>query len=234
MNVKMDVNVSDFVRDINEVKRESSRSTEEMLNYVMILMLRAGRNNVPLGKKNRPLETEGGGESEMTELNTDDGSGMSADPARKFFTVYHPRTNPDKVFLPRIPRKTKKNQAERDEAIRSQKSIIARFKEINFRGVARASFGWAMWAVSRKLADTKSDAAALGLSEKMMRRNPIEMTKQLQGSSPFIEIVNRIGYLLKIAPGIEQKMINSADATLTKWLDRRWQTGIDKASRRHA
>lgn len=229
MNPTLTVDVASFVRDINEVKRESGRSTEEMLKYVMILMLQAGRSHTPLGKKNRPLETEG--ESEVTEQNPDDGSGLSAEPTRQFFSVYHQGSAPKRKYLPIVPRKTRRNEDKRNEIIRARKSIIARFKKINFRGVARASFGWAMWAISRKMADTKADAEASGLADKM-RRNPIEMHRQLQGAVPFIEIVNKLGWILKIAPGIEQRMINSADARLKAWLDRRWQTGLDAAARR--
>jgi len=228
MNPTLTVDVPSFVRDINEVKRESGRSTEEMLKYVMILMLQAGRSATPFGKKNRPLETEG-----VPGLNSDDGSGQPEESERQHYTVLHQSLPPKKQYLPYIPRKTRRNEDERNAAIRARKSIIDRFKKITFRGVARASFGWAMWAISRKMADTKTDAEASGLADKM-RRNPISTEQQFSGSIPFLQVNNKLGWIMKISPGIEQRMINSADSPLRSWLERRWQTSLDKAARRRS
>ena len=221
--VKIDVDVDKFVRDINKVKEESGRSTDEMLTYTMILMLRAGRSNSPLGRKTRPIESAASGEH-----NSDDGS-MESSADQQYYSLYKQgQTEPRKIYLPRIPRANKRNADKRQEAINARKAIVAKFREITFRGMAKASWGWAMKMISSK--STLNDQADALASK--ARRNPIETTKMLSGSNPYLEVVNKLGWIRKLNPGIEQQMINSADVRLNNWLDRRWQTGLDRAERR--
>lgn len=227
--VKMDVNVSDFVRDIQEVKRESGRSTEEMLKYTMILMLQAGRNATRLGKKNRSLQTQSTLGAMADFYNGDESAEENA--GLQYFEVYSQGNPiPKKVFLPRIPRKSKKNEAARAEALRAKKAIMDRFKEIRRRGLAKASWGWAM-----ALLNKRNNAAEVGREAfEGMRGSPVYAVEKYGGTHAFLEVVNKLGWIRKIAPGIEQRMINSADARLNAWLDRRWQTGLDHAARRRA
>jgi hypothetical protein len=229
MNVKLDVNVPDFVRHINEVKRESGRDSEEMLKYVMILMLQAGRTATKLGRKNRALvqqDNETENDQDAADAGILKGSGRV-----RFYLVYHQGSYvPKKVFVPSIPRKSKKNASAREEAIRARDAIVARFKRINYRGIAKASWGWAMKMISQTRAlGEQADALA-----NMARRNPIEVNKQITGLTPFIEVTNKLDWIRRLAPDIEQRMMNSADSRLQSWLERRWQTGIDRAERRTA
>ncbi|MFA6063961.1 MAG: hypothetical protein WC736_15340 [Gallionella sp.] len=224
MKVKMDVSVDKFVQDINRVKEESGRSSEEMLKYTMILMLQAGRSATPKGRTTRPIETEAG-----RETNSDDGSMEEAQDA-SFYSIYRQgQSEPRKIYLPRVPRATKSNTEKRQEAMNARKAIVAKFRKITFAGIAKESWGWAMKMLnltSAQVAEQNSELASL------TRRNPIETTKMFSGSSPYIEVVNKLGYILKLTPDIEQRMINSADARLLNTLDRKWQDGLDRAERR--
>ena len=229
MNAIMTVDVDTFVKHINEVKKESRRDSEEMLKYVMILMLQAGRNATPFGRKNRALvqqETETESDQDAAD------AGLLKDSGRvRFYRVYKQGSYvPKKIFVPSIPRKRKNNVAERAAAIRARDAIVAKFKRITYRGIARASWGWAMKMISSKT-NLTGQADELANSA---RNNPIEVVRQLSGLSPSIEVVNKLGWILKIAPGIEQRMMASADSRLQSWLERRWQTGIDRAERRTA
>jgi hypothetical protein len=107
---------------------------------------------------------------------------------------------------------------------------MARFKMIQFRGIAKASWGWAMKMLSISRTIAERDDALAG----MTRNNPIELNKQIVGSNPFIEVTNKLQYVLKISPGIEARMMASADARLQKWLEMRFQSGINRAERRVA
>lgn len=224
----MQVDVESFSRYINDVKRESGRSSEDMLRYTMILMLTAGRSATPLGHKNRALAT----------FNLPEDTGKDAepvfgivdnDPGARFFRVYHQGSHiPKLVFVPRIPRNTKKNAAARASAIKARDAIVARFKKINRRGIAKESWGWAMQRVDRSI---RLYSAAETLANDM-RSNPIEVTRHLAGTRPFIECINKLGWIRHIAPNIEQQMMNSAGRQMDAWLEKRWQTGIDAAARR--
>lgn len=230
MITKVEINVNDFVKTINELKKESGRSSEEMLQYVMILMLQAGRSATPLGRKNRSLVTQD------SEVETAGDLGLKADYGKeqttekvRFFRVYKQGSHvPKKVFVPRIPRKTRNNEAERSDAIRARDAIVAQFKQIPFRGIAKASWGWAMKAVSKKARPGAGDDA---LSAKM-RKNPIQVTRQNSENLKSIEVTNRLGWILKISPGIEQRMMSSAEARMRHELQRIFLRGIERAQRR--
>jgi hypothetical protein len=232
MNVDKKVNLDQFNKDIKEVMKDSNRSTDEMLKYVMILMLQAGRSATKVGDKKRKLKNEKGQEEEFDDglgHNADDGSGMSSAPKRKYFEVYKQgRGMPHQVFLPIIPRKRKKNMAEREAAIQAKDAIINQFKVIKYRGVAKASWGWAMGLLNAKVSlnDKSSELA------NSVRRIPLEIKKTFDGFIRGLEVTNKLGWIRKIVPGIEQKMINSANARMRKWLEMRWQRAIDKAERK--
>lgn len=223
------VNVDDFCKTIQEVKRQSGRDSEEMLKYVMILMLQAGRSATKLGRKNRSLATQDSGtEDESLDHVSDDGP-TARRPAPRFYRVYKQGSYiPRKIFVPNIPRKQKNNQAERDQAIRARDSIIKKFKKIHYRGIARASWGWAMKMISTKVNLNRDEDA---LTDKS-RTNPIEVARQFTGNNPSIEVTNKLGWILRIAPGIEARIMASADSRMKAWLEGRFQTGIDRATRR--
>jgi hypothetical protein len=230
---RITVDHAQFAQHINEVKRESGRSSEEMLKYIMILMCTAGRSATPVGKKNRSIVTRGREEVEDAPDPQTDNTAKNV----QFFQVWKGglRT-PQKIFLPTIPRKTTsksrfaENEVARAKAMEARKAIIARFKKISYRGIANASWGWALQLVagSRQTANAEQSTGGRG------RRALASMVKSLSGNRPFIEITNQLEYITKIAPGIEQRMAASADARLEKWLERRWQSGIDRAERRTA
>lgn len=225
MNVKLDVKVDDFIQHINEVKRESGRSSEEMLKYVMILMLQAGRSNTKLGKKNRALTQE---ENEPDQ-DADD-AGITKDTSKvRFFKVYNQGSRePKKVFVPSIPRQRKNNEAERAEAMRARDAIVAKFKRIKRRGIAQDSWGWAMKMLNSNLGVAVREESQSSLS----RNNPIEIARQFSGTSPSIEVMNKLGWIRNLTPDIEQRMINSADARMMHVLDKQMQGAIDKAERK--
>jgi hypothetical protein len=221
------VNAGEFNAVLTAVARESRRTGEQALNYAMILMLTAGRNKTPLGKKNRALQTvekgqalramqEGGSQADIA-----DAAAMSG---RQFFDVYYQGSSaPRQMFLPRV-RKMKVDSAQNAENKRVREKIIAQFREIAFRGTAKASFGWAMW----KATGTRGK----DLGKRMIRRqDPITVQKQLNGTNPYIEVTNALGWINKLVPGIEQQMVDSATNRMNAWLEKRWQTGIDKAQR---
>ena len=223
MTPVFNVDVDRFAKDIQEVKRESGRSTEEMLKYTMILMLQAGRNATPQGRKNRSLVTR----DADTREDKDDAPVFGItdnEPGVRFFQVWKQGAAPKKVFVPHIPRRTKNNADVRAAAIKARDAIVAKFKKITYSGIAKASWGWAMNLIGEHV----SGAAVKGVE------HVVTSNKQIFGSSPFIEVENKLGWILKIAPDIEQRMISSASARLEKWLERRWQTGIDRAERRGA
>ena len=227
----MTVDVDKFVKDINEVKKESGRSTDEMLTYVMILMLQTGRSETKFGRKNRALVTDDSVSEEISFDHVSDDGPVASEPKRRFFKVYKQGSYiPRRIYVPAIPRKTKSNENERAEAMRARDAIVAKFKKIKYRGIARASWGWAMRLVSSKarLSDSETEIAGKAKS------SVIDVNRHYSGLSPYLEVVNKLGWILRIAPNIEQRMMASADARLQKWLERRWQTGIDRAERRTA
>ena len=229
MTPKFDVSFDKFVRDINEVKRESGRGSEEMLKYVMILMLQAGRSATKLGRKNRALVQEDS--ASEPDQDADDAGISKVSRRARFYRVYHQGSYiPKKIFVPNIPRNSKRRPEARAEAIRARDAIVAKFKRIRLCGLARASWGWAMKMISSSKNLTEQAEAVASQA----RTNPIEVVRNLHGLAPSIEVVNKLGWIRKIAPGIEQRMMNSADARLQSWLERRWQTGIDRAERRTA
>ena len=219
------VNGEDFVRHINEVKRASGRDSEEMLKYTMILMLQAGRSATKLGHKNRALV------SADSQPETDGEESAPQPGLRRFFRVYRQGSHfPRRIYVPWIPRKRKDNEAERQAAMRARDAIVAKFKRIRRRGLAKASWGWAMKLLSRSIQISEDSLSLAG----EVRAMPVEVNRQLTGTSPFIEVTNKLGWILRIAPNIEARMMASADARLQAWLERRWQTGIDRAERRAA
>jgi hypothetical protein len=231
------VNEADFYNHISELKKASGRSVEEMLKYTMIQMLRAGRAATPLGRKNRSLVTQD------AEVETAADLGLKADYGKetrtekvRFFRVYKQGSHiPKKIFVPRIPRKTKQNESERNSAIQARNDIVSRFKEIESRGVARASWGWAMWLVSdirgRSVQTRRGERFYESKESKAVSQNTIAMTKLFNTAIPFIEVTNKLGWIRKIAPNLDQRMISSADAKLRKELEGIFKTHMERAGR---
>lgn len=222
---KLDVNVADFAKHIDAVRRETGRDSEEMLKYVMILMLKTGRAATPLGRKNRALVERDVDPDTDSDLIA---AGQITTGKARFFRVWKQGNPvPRHIFVPRIPRASKRNPQRRAQALKARDEIVAKFKKIKFRGIAKASWGWAMKMVWQKAALTEAaDTLAV-----QAQNNPISVSKQLAGNSPSIEVENKLGYILKIAKGIEQQMMNSADRQLQAWLERRWQTALDRADK---
>jgi hypothetical protein len=208
-----------------------------MLKYTMILMLQAGRNATKIGKKNRKLMTSESESDSGDEFGHVSDDGPSARrPKVKFFRVYKQGVHfAKKVFLPFIPRKTKHNETERNEIIGTRKAIVDKFKEIRFRGVAKASWGWAMWLVAGTQGANPILKRAVRIGEnwelERARKKTVDMTKMLNGMAPYIEVTNKLGWIRRIVPDIEQRMMSSADARLRHELERIFQRGIDRAQR---
>ena len=228
------VRMTDFAADIEAVRRESRRSAEEMLKYTMILMLTAGRSATPLGKKNRPLEHVGAIDTYAGGTFADEDAVAENDKMRgaAYYTVYHQGMAPQRKYLPRIPRASKRiGSFERVRIVNARKAIIRRFREIEYRGAARQSWGWALFLITGTNPTLSVGAGASETNRQRRRSEPVELFKQFGGPSPYIEVVNKLGWIEKIAPGIVQTMINSADRRLEAWLEKRWQSGLDVADR---
>ena len=225
--MKMEItNIQGFSDLLTHVARETNRSGEEALNYAMVMMLQAGRNATPLGKKNRPLQTFEKGQAAQAFFegaSVDDITSSAERSGRTYFDVYHQNVSqPRQVWIPRIS-KGRKSQA-KQEAIDARDAIIKKFREIENRGTAKESWGWAMW----KATGTRGK----DIGKRMIRRrDPITVVKQLSGPRPFIEVQNALEWIRKICPGIEARMLKSAENRMLAQLKKGFQTGIDKAHR---
>lgn len=228
MNTKFHVDVLAFRRALDYVRKESGRSADEGCRYAMILMLTAGRNMTPVGMKNRPLMKQGEPVSLSIETEGTNGQGVStfeqrATMGQSYYEVYYSNAPMRRQYLPFVRRSKKARQDPNNAlALAARANIIRKFKEIAFRGTAKASWGWALW----KAVGTNP---AHGFH--MRRRDPITVAKIRSDIIVTIEVTNALGWIEKLVPGIEQKMVDSATHRLEAWLEKRWQSGLDRAER---
>ena len=193
------------------MKREGKRSAQECVNYAMILMLTAGRNATPTGeKKRKPVPV----------------SAPAGDDSRQFgyMAVYRQgQREPHKYWLPTYDLRGR--SAANAAAKQKRDAMIARFTKITFFAAAHNSWNRAFKkAVGRDVGNSAPPPGA--------QKETIEVYRCDDGHSVILEVRNLVAYILKLVPGIEQRMVDSATHRLQARLDGLWQAGIDRADRK--
>jgi hypothetical protein len=198
----------EFSRALKSVGVRSRKSWVEIIKKGMILMLQAGRSATPLGHKNRKIMMQGF-DSVSTESDSFEGLSRALDTVgRQFFPVWHQhRSEPYKQFIPRV-RNLKNDTPENAAARAAREGIIAEFKTITYRGTAKKSWGWALW----KACGTHRE----NMPARPMARDPIDVTKHFAAMAPWIMVENKLDWIRKIVPNIEQICLTSATHRLEK------------------
>jgi hypothetical protein len=203
--VSFNVDMRDFSNMLGHVMRESGRSATETVKYGMILMLTAGRAATPKGKKNRTIAKV---QSVETRKRSD-----------AFAVWYQGKREARMIRLP--TGKGPMSKELRAQLVAARADRIRRFRAIERVGIAKASWGWALKKYCGTGSTVLSSVGRIDHDPVTGQTTPLSMT-----------VENRLGWIGKLVPGIEQRMVKSAVGRMSKWMENRWQTGIDKAARR--
>lgn len=89
-----------------------------------------------------------------------------------------------------------------------------------------------MWLLNQGKQLLMAGSVAVNEQPDVKSSKIVKVEKSLYGTKPYIQIINKLGWIRTIAPGIEARMIASADSRMKAWLEKRWQTGINRGERK--
>jgi hypothetical protein len=203
--VQFNLDMRGFSKAMSRVVNETNRTLPETVKYGMILMLTAGRAATPKGRKNRTI-------AKVQSLETRKRSDA--------YAVWHQGKRDARMI--RLPTgKGPMSKELRAQLIAAREDRIRRFRAIERVGIAKASWGWALKKYCGTGSTVLSSVGRIDHDPVTGQTTPLSMT-----------VENRLGWIGKLVPGIEQRMVKSAVGRMSKWMENRWQTGIDKAARR--
>lgn len=141
----------------------------------------------------------------------------------EFFRVfYQGKVQPKLEWLPWVQKTAGVSVQEQQKRHMIREAMIKKYSQIERVGLAKKSWGWAL----KKSCGKGSDA----LPGRGYRNDPISFVK-----TPLsLTVYNKLGWIGKLVPGIEERMAKSAEARMRHTLDRMWQSAIDRAARRAA
>jgi hypothetical protein len=220
--VSFRVDLSAFSAVLQRVYEQGKRSANECVLYGMIKMLTSARAGTKKGQKNRKIETV------AAVVETRSSSGVFADEdtladseenaGKQFYSVWRQGASEAKRMY--FPPRGKKGDA---AAAANRAQFIARYRPIERVGLAKKSWGWAMQRATKTMGMMGGGTDTLPGTG--YRADPIRAEKIPMG----IEIGNKLWWITKIAPGIEQSMVNNAMKQLEAQLEGKWAAGIRKA-----
>jgi hypothetical protein len=175
------VDTAGFSAVLNRIVKETNRSASETVRYGMIQMLTAGRAATRKGKKTRKI------------IKGDRFSGMWD----RFEVWDQGSTKPREVYLPGVKKIGGMTTAQQQKNYAIRQDIIKRLTPIERVGLAKASWGWAM----KKFCGTGS----VRLPGRV-QNDPITGIKLPLS----ITVENKLWWINKLVPGIEQLMVTKA------------------------
>ena len=224
--VQFKVDDSAFSAALQRVYNEGQKSAAEVVLYGIIKLCQSARQMTPRGRARRKIETVGAAVSYSGGVFADEDTlgDDSYNEGRQSFEVWKQGLDtPKRVYLPIVPKgKKNANLPATIEAARRRADLVKRLAPIDRVGLAKKSWGWAMAAATQALGFPSTVPKMPGTGY----RGPIIVGNKIAGG---VQVVNKLGWITALVPGIEVAMQAKATAGLQWQIENKWIGGLRKA-----